>query len=201
MWGIVTAIVVALANMGGFTDVAKLEPSIRLDIRYATTNNFAKTKVYPAARCLLRRDVARRLVAVHRSLRKRGLGLKIWDCYRPFSVQQRFWKLVPDARYVARPVVKNGRPYSGSKHNRGAAVDLTVVDRNGVQLEMPTDYDDFSNKAHRGYTGASKRARRNAALLERAMVKQGFTGLATEWWHFDGPNWQRYPLANIKLTP
>jgi len=199
MWGVLTAMWLVFAAVGGFVDVAKLDASIRLDIRYATKRNFTKVKVYPVAKCLLRRDVARRLVAVQRALRKRGLGLKIWDCYRPFSVQKKFWKLVPDPRYVARPITRKGKPLSGSKHNRGAAVDLTLVDSKGKELEMPTDYDDFSNKAHRGYTGATVAARRNAKLLEREMTKQGFVGLSTEWWHFDGPNWQRYGLADIPL--
>lgn len=174
-------------------------PGVVLDLRYASTRNFTHKRVYPIARCLLRRAVAARLARVQARLARRGLGLELWDCYRPISVQQRFWKLVPDPRYVARPVVRNGKPVSGSKHNRGAAVDLTLVDARGRELEMPTDHDDFSAKAHLDYAGASAAARRNRAILRRAMEAEGFTALATEWWHYDGPGWRRYPLSNQPL--
>jgi beta-N-acetylhexosaminidase/D-alanyl-D-alanine dipeptidase len=175
-------------------------PAIRIEIRYATANNFTGVAVYPVARCLLRRDAAERLVRAQEALAARGLGLKVWDCYRPFSVQRRLWQLVPDERYVARPVAApDGSPIDGSKHNRGAAVDLTLVRADGSALEMPTDYDDFSERAHRGDDRASAVARRNAALLEQAMVAQGFEPLPTEWWHFDAPGWQRYPLSDQPL--
>jgi D-alanyl-D-alanine dipeptidase len=181
-------------------DIATVAPSIRIEIRYATANNFTGVAVYPVARCLLRRDAAQRLARVQEALSARGLGLKVWDCYRPFSVQRRLWKLVPDERYVARPVAgADGAPVEGSKHNRGAAVDLTLVRADGSALEMPTDYDDFSERAHRGDDRASASARRNAALLEQVMVAQGFEPLPTEWWHFDAPGWQRYPLSDRPL--
>ncbi len=192
-------VVTACVNSSTFVDVHSLDPSIVLDVRYATTANFTGTAVYPAARCLLRRDVAERLVRVQQRLRTDGLGLLVWDCYRPFSVQQRFWALVPDARYVAEPVVRDGRPVEGSKHNRGAAVDVTLVDAGGVPLVMPTDYDDFSTRAHRDAVDWSPVARHNADLLERAMVAEGFEPFPTEWWHFDGPGWQSYDLADIPL--
>src|SRR6185295_1434430 len=99
-----------------------------------------------------RRDVAERLASVQEELAERGLGLKVWDAYRPFSIQQRFWKLVPDDRYVAQPTTWYGRPLDGSKHNRGAAVDVTLVDRKtGRELEMPSAFDDFSKRAHRDF--------------------------------------------------
>jgi beta-N-acetylhexosaminidase/D-alanyl-D-alanine dipeptidase len=187
------------ASADALVDVSQVDPTIRIDIRYATANNFAKVAVYPVGRCLLRRDVAARLSRVQRELARDGVGLKVWDCYRPISVQQKFWELVPDERYVAKPVVKDGVAVNGSKHNRGAAVDLTLVDAAGIELEMPTGYDDFSNKAHRNYRGGSDVARANRQRLERAMVAQGFEPLPTEWWHFDGPGWKGYPLSDEPL--
>jgi beta-N-acetylhexosaminidase/D-alanyl-D-alanine dipeptidase len=175
-------------------ELTSLAPGVRLDIRYARTDNFTGVAVYPAARCLLRRDVAERVARVQAGFAQQGLGLLVWDCYRPFPVQERFWALVPDERYVAKPERRNGVPVAGSKHNRGAAIDLTLVDAQGVRLEMPTDFDDFSERAHRDARSASPTARANARRLEAAMQAEGFTPLPTEWWHFDGPNWQAYPL-------
>ena len=181
-------------------DIAAIDPTIAIDMRYASENNFTKVVVYPVARCLLRRDAAERLARVQERLRAGGKGLKVWDCYRPFSVQKKFWKLVPDDRYVAEPVSDGaGRPLRGSKHNRGAAVDLTLVDRAGRPLEMPTDHDDFSKRAHRGSPSASSAARANAELLERAMTAEGFEPLPTEWWHYDAPGWEAYPLSDRPL--
>ncbi len=180
-------------------DIATVEPGIQLDIRYATADNFTGKVIYPRARCLLRRAVAERLAAVHRALRRDGLGLRVWDCYRPFSAQKLLWERVPDGRYVARPVERGGVPVEGSKHNRGAAVDLTLVDADGAPLEMPTGYDDFTPAAHRATLGGSEAARANARRLEQAMVAEGFEPLATEWWHFDGPGWQEYPLSDQPL--
>lgn len=182
-------------------DIAAIDPTVRVDIRYATSDNFTGVAVYPVARCLLRGDAARRLARVHKALAARGLGLKVWDCYRPFSVQRRLWQLVPDSRYVAQPVAAaNGTPVEGSKHNRGAAVDVTLVQADGSELEMPTEYDDFSPRAHRGDETASPAARRNSAVLERAMAAAGFAPLPTEWWHFDAPGWERYPLSDEPLA-
>ena len=169
-------------------------------MRYASANNFTKVVVYPVARCLLRRDAAERLARVQARLRAEGKGLKLWDCYRPFSVQKTFWKLVPDTRYVAEPVAdRAGRPLRGSKHNRGAAVDLTLIDGAGRPLEMPTDHDDFSKRAHRGDRSSSPAARANAQHLEDVMKAEGFEPLPTEWWHFDAPGWNKYPLSDQPL--
>lgn len=180
-------------------DLALIAPAVRVDMRYATRDNFTGAVIYPAARCRLRREVAERLARVQARLAKAGVGLKVWDCYRPFTVQETFWARVPDERYVARPVRRGAELVAGSKHNRGAAVDLTLVDRAGVELEMPTKFDDFSERAHRGHAGASEAARRNARTLEAAMVAEGFEPMPTEWWHFDAPGWRRYPLSDRPL--
>jgi zinc D-Ala-D-Ala dipeptidase len=170
-----------------------------VELPYATPRNFTGVAIYPVNRCLLRPGVAERLARVQQRLRADGLGLLVWDCYRPFSVQRRFWALVPDARYVAQPVVVGGRPVEGSKHNRGAAIDVTLVDATGHPLEMPSAFDDFSERAHRGWPGASPAARRNAETLERAMTAEGFVPLPTEWWHFDAPGWQDAEILDRPL--
>jgi len=171
-------------------DIRSVNSKIALDIRYATTNNFLKGKVYPVARCVLRGAAARRLSQVQDDLAKSGLGLKVYDCYRPLSVQKQMWQIKPDPRYVANPA-------KGSRHNRGAAVDITLVDRNGKELEMPTGFDDFTEKAHRNYKDASTQAKKNSKLLEDAMKKYGFIPLATEWWHFDAPGWDKFSILDV----
>lgn len=182
-------------------DIGELDPTIALDIRYATDKNLTGTVLYDAPRCLLRRAVAERLVKVQARLKKRDLGLKMWDCYRPISVQKRLWQLVKNARYVARPVFRNGRPVRGSRHNRGAAVDVTLVDSDQRDVSVPTDHDDFSRRAHSNYKGGSRAGRANARRLRRAMIAEGFTPIASEWWHFDGPGWRSYELEDRPLSP
>lgn len=183
----------------GLVEPTRLDPGIRLDMRYASTDNFTGKQVYPSARCYLRADIAKRVVAAHKSLRRMGLGLKLYDCYRPFSVQEAFWRIMPDERYVLEPKRENGVMVKSSRHNRGAAVDATLVDRKGRELAMPTPFDDFTEKAHRDSREASPEARRNSAVLERAMAAQGFVGLPTEWWHFDGPGWEAYEPLDLPL--
>lgn len=173
-------------------DIRSISPTIVLDIRYATVNNFTRKQLYPQARCLLRAAVAQKLARVQADLEQRGLGLKVYDCYRPLSVQRQMWKLVPDTRYVANPA-------TGSRHNRGSAVDVTLVDRAGKELEMPTDFDDFTEQAHINYPGVSAAAQKNRQLLEQVMTKQGFIPLPTEWWHFDAENWSEFSLSEVSL--
>jgi D-alanyl-D-alanine dipeptidase len=179
-------------NLDGnqMVEIHKLNSKIRLDIRYATTNNFTHHQLYVQARCVLRASVAQQLAQVQIKLEQQGLGLKVYDCYRPLSVQKQMWAIVPDSRYVANPAV-------GSRHNRGSAVDVTLVDRNGNELEMPSGFDDFSDRAHLDYMGASLRAQQNRQHLRTVMEQQGFVALSTEWWHFDAQDWQRFPLVNI----
>jgi D-alanyl-D-alanine dipeptidase len=173
-------------------DVQQLEPSLVLDVRYATTNNFLRRAVYPVARVLLRRPVAERLVAAHRRLQASGLRLKVYDGYRPLSVQRQMWSLLPDPRYVADPA-------QGSRHNRGAAVDVTLVDGQGRELELPTAYDDFTPRAAAD-APTTATAARNRAVLQQAMEAEGFRRLASEWWHFDGPGADGYGLVDVPLT-
>ncbi|PSB39972.1 peptidase M15 [filamentous cyanobacterium Phorm 46] len=181
-----------LPSWARLVDIRTVNRNIRLDIRYATTNNFLKQKLYPIAKCALRSSVAQKLSLVQTDLEKSGLGLKVYDCYRPFSVTKQMWEVLPDPNYVANPA-------RGSRHNRGAAIDLTLVDRTGKELEMPTPFDDFTTKAHRDYRGGSAQSRKNRQLLEDAMKKQGFVGITTEWWHFDSEDWQKFAILDISL--
>lgn len=173
-------------------DVQSINPRIVVDIRYAMANNFVGRPVYTRAKCFLRRKVAMKLDLVQKQLEKIGLGLKLWDGYRPLSVQKIFWETFPDEKYIAPPS-------KGSRHNRGAAVDLTLVDKEGRELRMPTDFDDFSIKAHRNFERLPKDVIHNRQLLESIMCQHGFVPLATEWWHFDDSEGEKYPIEDRPL--
>jgi D-alanyl-D-alanine dipeptidase len=173
--------------------IQKINPSIKTEIVYATTRNFTGKIIYKNSECFMRKEVAQALNAVQKELVCKGLGLKIWDAYRPLSAQWKLWEICPDEKYVSDP-------RKGGRHTRGTAVDVTLVDlKTGKELEMPTGFDDFSEKAWSDYAGASPEAIKNRTLLQAVMEKHGFTGLATEWWHFDYKNWQDYPVLDIEL--
>jgi zinc D-Ala-D-Ala dipeptidase len=172
----------------GFVELAKLAPSILIDIKYATTDNFVKAKMYNCGRCFLRPEVANALIKVHKKLQEQGLGLKIWDGYRPRPFQQRLWDKVPDERYVTHPS-------KGSMHNRGAAVDLTIVDKNGKELDMGTPYDFFGEKAYQTYTKLPPKVLENRKLLRETMASEGFKHIRTEWWHYAFTK-KKYPLSD-----
>ncbi len=176
----------------GLVELITLDPSFQLDIRYATKNNFLGRPVYPCARAFLRREAAQALIRVDKALQSQGLRLKLWDAYRPLSVQKIFWQKMPDERYVANPKI-------GSMHNRGMAVDVTLTDLAGKELPMPTGYDDFSVKAHRDYKNLTPEILRNREILSTAMEKEGFRGIPTEWWHFDCRGWSQCPVLDIPL--
>jgi zinc D-Ala-D-Ala dipeptidase len=172
-------------------DLRKIAPNIRQDIRYATTNNFMHRKSYPVSRCLLRAKVAEQLKKAQIELEKKNIGLKVFDCYRPLSIQKQMWKILPDSRYVANPA-------QGSRHNRASAVDLTLVDlKTGKEKEMPSGFDEFSKRAHMDYAAASSIAKTNRKLLKTVMEKYGFKSMPTEWWHYDSSDWKKYPLLDI----
>lgn len=141
----------------------------------------------------LRPATARKLAAVERELRARGLRLKLFDCYRPLAVQRKMWAIVRDDRYVADPA-------KGSRHNRGAAVDLTLLRTDGTELAMPTSYDDFSERAYRNFSELPENVLANRALLAGVMTRHGFVGLPAEWWHFDDVGWERYPLLDLDFA-
>jgi D-alanyl-D-alanine dipeptidase len=174
-------------------DLESLDAGFRFDLRYATPNNFVHATLYPVAKAYLARDAAKALVEVQQELTKEGLGLKIFDAYRPLSVQQRMWDLIHDDRYVSNPAINRGR------HTRGTAVDLTLVDKDGNELPMPTPFDDFTERAHRGAAGIPEDAARNSKKLEEVMLKHGFFPYPFEWWHFDFRDWKKHPPLDVPL--
>lgn len=170
-------------------ELATAIPGLRLDVRYATEDNFTGKVLYPSSRLYLRAVVAKALAAVAADLRAQNLDVKVFDAYRPLSVQKLLWEIVPDERYVANPA-------KGSRHNRGAAVDITLVDADGRELDMGTGYDDFSEKAHADYQDLSDEQKKNREILRRTMEKHGFTVLPTEWWHFDYQGWEAFSIMD-----
>jgi len=175
-------------------DAARVVPGLLVDLRYATPDNFLGKKVYPeGARCLLQEESAQRLSRAAAALRQQGYRLKVYDCYRPLSVQWEMWKVFPKPGYVADP-------RTGSNHNRGGAVDLTLVTLEGQAVEMPTPFDSFTPAAHHGYPGGSEASRKHREILRAAMEAQGFTPNRMEWWHYDLPNPTRYPVLDLPFT-
>jgi zinc D-Ala-D-Ala dipeptidase len=173
-------------------NVLAVDSTIRLDIRYATANNFTHTVLYPVAVAKLRRAAAESLSAVQRDVRTQGLCLKVYDAYRPLSIQKKLWAIMPNENFVANPS-------KGSRHNRGAAVDLTIVDSLGVELEMPTEYDSFSERAGQEYADLPPMQLRNRELLKAAMLRHGFLPLRSEWWHFDFKSAHTYDVLDEPL--
>lgn len=171
-------------------EVRKLDPTIRVELVYATPNNFLGRAVYSDSRCFLRRSVAERLVRAQKRLLAQGYTLKIWDGYRPLSVQKEMWKILPDANFVADPS-------KGSRHNRGAAVDLTMVDAMGKEVEMPTPFDDFTIKAASHYSNVSELAKKHRQILQEAMQAEGFLIYDVEWWHFNDPQAEKFEILDI----
>jgi len=187
---IALAILVACAS-SNFVDVESL--GIPIDVRYATTNNFMHEQLYPIAKVYLRAPAARALADVERDLAHEHLGIKVFDGYRPWSVTKKMWDKIHDPDYVADPA-------KGSRHNRGAAVDLTLIDlRTGQELAMPTPYDDFTSRAHQDFNDLPPEVIANRAKLRDVMIKHGFEPLPTEWWHFDYAGWQRFGIENVPL--
>lgn len=155
------------------------------EFKYATTDNFTKKILYTEPKAYLRAPAARALQKVVNALADSGLSIKIYDAYRPYRVTVKMWKIIPDARYAADPA-------KGSGHNRGAAIDLTLVDlETSTELEMPTKYDDFTEKAHHDYMQLATTILNNRALLKRVMERFGFVALPTEWWHYSLPDASR----------
>lgn len=171
-------------------DIKEINPHIIVDMKYAAEDNFVKTKLYDSNTCFLRRSTASKLDTVQRKLEGMNLGLKVWDCYRPLAVQKILWAILPNERYVANPE-------KGSRHNRASAVDLTLVDLQGNELQMPTGFDDFSPRAHRQYQDIPEGVFRNRTLLEGTMKKAGFIPLPEEWWHYDDEKWMEFDILNV----
>lgn len=173
------------------TDLEKAIPDIKLDIRYATTNNFTGEQIYTLAKAYARRPVAESLKKIQADLKPLGLGLKIFDAYRPYKATVKFYEVYRDTTYVASP-------YRGSRHNRGCAVDLTLIDlKTGEELKMPTGYDSFSKAAWPSTPVQDPLVRKNRTMLINAMQKHGFRVNSSEWWHFDFIGWKKYEVLDI----
>lgn len=180
-----------------FVDIKSVEPSIVVDLRYASSNNVAHRPLYPPGTpALVRAGVARRLAVAQNYLRAKGYGLKIWDAYRTQSAQEKLWATTHNRSFVADP--KEGR---GSMHIRGVAVDATLVDAAGNEVPMPTDFDSFTPSAVLQYQGNNATVRANLKLLQKAMAHGGFYGMPTEWWHFCAPDWKHFdPVPELKFA-
>lgn len=176
-------------DMTKWTDVGLVEPGIMIDLKYATTDNFVETKMYDCGRCFLRPEVATQIIAIHHELQGQALGLKMLDCYRPRPIQWKLWDKVPDPRYVADP-------RKGSMHNRGSAVDLTIIDSKGNELDMGTPFDFFGKEAYHDYTKHSEKINKNRAILKGIMEKFDFKSIRTEWWHYSYRK-KRYELDDM----
>lgn len=176
-------------------ELVRLDPTLRLDIRYAGSDNFLGTPLYSQARAFLQRPAAEALVRVQQSLAREGLGLLVFDGYRPWYVTRMFWDATPEHQHHFV-----GDPVKGSRHNRGCAVDLTLVDlRSGKPLPMPSLYDEFTERAYPAYAGGSAQERANRDRLRTAMEREGFTVYEFEWWHFDYRDWQSWPIGNLRF--
>jgi D-alanyl-D-alanine dipeptidase len=174
-------------------DIAKLDPSLKLDIRYARADNFTGRPVYPEARAFLQRPAAEALARVQRALKDKGFGLVVFDGYRPWAVTKLFWDITPaDKRnFVADP-------REGSKHNRGCAVDLSMIDlKTGREVEMPSPFDEMSERASASFAGGAPEQRERRDILRKAMEKEGFEVYPDEWWHFDYKDWKHYRVLDI----
>lgn len=169
-----------------FVRVADYIPNISVELRYATADNFTGQTIYDFQDAYLRYGTVEKLMHVSHALSQQGLGLKIWDAFRPNSAQWRLWEICPDGNYVSNPET------GSNSHCRGRTVDVTLVDAQGRELEMPSEYDDFSSLADRDYSDCSETAAQNALLLQEAMERFGFTGYQKEWWHFSDT--EEYPV-------
>lgn len=182
---------VAADSNNRLVELKKYIRNITLDVRYATKNNFTGQAVYDQPRAFARLPVVRALQKIQAELNKKGLGLKIYDGYRPYSVTVKFFAIATNKAFVANPK-------QGSRHNRGCAVDVTLINlKTGKELRMPTGYDSFEPQASPDYADLPKDVKTNRDLLRRTMEKHGFSVIENEWWHFDFKGWQKYALMDI----
>lgn len=177
-------------------ELIKLDSTIKLDIRYATSNNFVGKPVYKEARAFLQRPAAEALVKANASLKPLGYGLLVFDGYRPWSITKLFWEVTPDDKkhFVANPS-------KGSKHNRGCAIDLSLYDlKTGKEIEMTGAYDEMTERSYPNYTGGTAEQKKMRDLLRSKMEAQGFTVYEYEWWHFDYKDWKEYRITNVPFS-
>lgn len=182
---------VAVSTEKELVNLQTFIPTIVLDIRYATTNNFTKEKIYHLARAYARKPVAEALRKAQQEFAKKGVGIKVYDAYRPYKATVKFYEVYRDTTYVASP-------YRGSRHNRGCAIDMTLVDlKTGEELKMPTEFDSFKKEAWPTTPVKDPLARKNRDLIIKVMEANGFKVNSSEWWHFDFVGWQKYEVLDI----
>lgn len=170
-----------------------IDSTIATDVKYATKNNFTGEILYPTDKIYIRKIVGVALSKIQTDLLvNHNYKLKIFDGYRPLSVQKKMWEILPDDNYVANPA-------TGSRHNRGAAVDVTIIDSLGNELEMGTEYDNFTEKAHFAFSDLPENVKANRILLRNIMMKYGFNPIKTEWWHFDFSGWENFSILDVKI--
>ncbi|MDY8134717.1 M15 family metallopeptidase [Aquimarina sp. 2201CG5-10] len=174
-----------------FVNIEELSNYFILDMKYATSDNFLKEAVYSCARCYVRGAVAKALIKANKDFMKQGYRIKLFDCYRPHSVQKKMWKIVPDPGYVANPK-------GGSVHNRGAALDITLTNLRGKELDMGTPFDHFGKEASHSYTKLSKEVIANRKLLRGTMEKYGFKTIRTEWWHYNFHTGKKFKISDFR---
>ena len=174
-------------------ELVRLDPTIKLDIRYASSTNFMSTPMYSEARAFLQKPAAEAVVRANARLKPQGYGLIIHDGYRPWYVTKMFWDATPADKHMFV-----ADPKEGSRHNRGCAVDLSLYDlKTGREVDMPSGYDEMSERSYADYPGGTEPERRRRALLRAAMESEGFQVYPQEWWHFDYKDWKRYPILNL----
>jgi D-alanyl-D-alanine dipeptidase len=178
-----------------WSEIAFQENQIQIDLRYASENNFVKEQLYDCPRCFLRPEAAVALYDVQESLQEKGYRLKLFDCYRPTSIQKKLWEKVPNASYVTPP-------NKGSMHNRGYAVDATLINAEGMEVNMGTEFDYFGRRAHHDNRDLDSDILKNRDLLKNTMAEFGFKHIRTEWWHysFQGPYQSPFKLADFQWS-
>ncbi len=180
-----------IVNDTTFVNLKNYSHDFVYDMKYATTNNFLKAKVYDCAECFLRLKTVTAMINANAAFMKLGYKIKIFDCYRPLDIQKRMWKIVPNPSYVANPS-------KGSIHNRGGAVDITLVDTKGKALDMGTDFDFFGIEASHNYQNLSQEIKKNRELLKTIMTQNGFNSLDSEWWHYNLKTALTDMVSNVK---
>ena len=180
-------------NLDSFVNIRDLSDDFLYDIKYATSDNFAKKPVYDCEACYVRLKTALALLKANNTFMNKGYKIKFFDCYRPFSVQEALWKSYPNPNYLSNPK-------QGSIHNRGGAVDITLVDINDNELDMGTPFDYFGKEAHRTFKGHTPEVLKNREILTKTMIKNGFWTIRTEWWHFNHGATSRNKIENFKWS-
>jgi D-alanyl-D-alanine dipeptidase len=180
-----------IVNDTTFVNLKNYSNDFVYDMKYATADNFLKAKVYDCAECFLRFKTVKALIEANNSFRRNGYKIKLFDCYRPLDIQKKMWKIVPNPSYVADPS-------KGSIHNRGGAVDITLVDVNGKELDMGTPFDFFGVEAGHNYSNFSQEIKDNRELLKNVMIEKGFNIFDSEWWHYNLKSALNDKLSNTK---